>query len=231
MNGIIYSIGLTVMLLSAPTSADVQEFTDKDEWIDAVGAFTTIDFTGFPAGTWITDQYADFGILFTDGDDWIHNTCSYVNDCWGLVGGGSNNQITLAFDTPQLWIGVDYPGAMKFELFSEGRLIYTSSDFGVNGTGHFAGLLSTSLFDGAVLSDWVDGFVSIDDLHFGAPAPGKCAWDLDGNGSVGVPDLLSLLGSWGPCPPKGDCPADFDNSGDVGVSDFLELLGNWGPCP
>ena len=58
-----------------------------------------------------------------------------------------------------------------------------------------------------------------------------CPADLDGDGSVGVPDLLSLLGSWGPCPPKGDCPADFDTSGDVGVKDLLLLLGAWGPCP
>ncbi len=59
----------------------------------------------------------------------------------------------------------------------------------------------------------------------------SCPWDLDDNAVVGVSDLLSLLGSWGPCPPKGDCPADFDNSGDVGVKDLLILLGNWGPCP
>ena len=36
------------------------------------------------------------------------------------------------------------------------------------------------------------------------------AADLDGSGSVGVSDLLSLLTSWSPCPPKADCPADFD---------------------
>ena len=58
-----------------------------------------------------------------------------------------------------------------------------------------------------------------------------CPWDLDDNAVVGVSDLLSLLASWGPCPPKGDCPADFDNSNDVGVKDLLMLLGNWGPCP
>ncbi|MCH8007194.1 MAG: hypothetical protein IH888_13370 [Planctomycetes bacterium] len=58
-----------------------------------------------------------------------------------------------------------------------------------------------------------------------------CPWDLEGNGSVGVKDLLILLGVWGPCPPKGDCPADFDGSGDVGVKDLLILLGAWGPCP
>ncbi len=62
-----------------------------------------------------------------------------------------------------------------------------------------------------------------------ASAPGApCPADLDGDGSVGVSDLLELLASWGPC--KG-CPADFDGNGDVGVSDLLTLLANWGPCP
>ncbi len=61
-------------------------------------------------------------------------------------------------------------------------------------------------------------------IDFGAP----CPWDLDDNAVVGVSDLLSLLGSWGPC--KG-CPADFGGNGSVGASDLLALLVNWGPCP
>ena len=83
------------------------------------------------------------------------------------------------------------------------------------------------------LCDIADGF-SPDDNNNGIPdecEPPDCPWDLDDDAVVGVPDLLSLLGSWGPCPPKGDCLADFDNTGDVGVKDLLILLGNWGPCP
>ena len=170
MNAIICSIALTLMLLSAPASADVLEFTDKDEWIEAVGEFTTIDFTGFPEGTWITDQYADFGILFTDGDDWIHNTCGYVNDCWGLAGGDGNDQIMLAFDTEEAYIGVDFPGDLQIDLFAAGKLIYRAV-FIAGGNGNFAGLVSTELFDSVVLSDPVFGFVAIDDLHFGPPPP------------------------------------------------------------
>ncbi|MEE9131661.1 MAG: right-handed parallel beta-helix repeat-containing protein [Phycisphaerales bacterium] len=56
----------------------------------------------------------------------------------------------------------------------------------------------------------------------------SCPWDIDGSGTVGASDLLSLLVSWGPC--KG-CPADFDGDGIVGASDLLTLLVNWGPCP
>ena len=53
--------------------------------------------------------------------------------------------------------------------------------------------------------------------------------DLDGDGSVGVVDLLILLGNWGPCPdPPTTCPVDLDGDGNVGVVDLLILLGNWG---
>jgi probable HAF family extracellular repeat protein len=53
--------------------------------------------------------------------------------------------------------------------------------------------------------------------------------DLDGDGSVGVLDLLALLDAWGDCPdPPAECPADLDDDGVVGVSDLLILLANWG---
>ncbi len=54
-----------------------------------------------------------------------------------------------------------------------------------------------------------------------------CPWDLDGGGSVGINDFLSLLALWGTDPGG---PPDFDGDGDVGINDFLELLANWGPC-
>ncbi len=146
----------------------VEEFTDKDEWIAAVGDFTTIDFTGFPQGTFITDQYADLGILFTDGNDTFFFTPSFINDSWGVDGNGN---ISVVFDTPQAWIGVDFPGDLQIDLFSEGRLIHTSV-FIAGGIGNFGGLISSELFDAAVLIDPVDGAVFIDDVHFGVPAPG-----------------------------------------------------------
>ena len=53
-----------------------------------------------------------------------------------------------------------------------------------------------------------------------------CPWDCgDGDGIVGIIDLLELLCQWdGP----GSC--DFDG-GDVHITDLLALLANWGPCP
>ena len=53
--------------------------------------------------------------------------------------------------------------------------------------------------------------------------------DLDGDGVVGVLDLLILLAGWGPCPdPPDACSADLDADGFVGILDLLTLLANWG---
>ncbi|MCH8150792.1 MAG: hypothetical protein IH830_00280 [Planctomycetes bacterium] len=148
----------------------VEEFTDKDEWIAAVGRFTTIDFTGFPDGTPITDQYADLGVLFVGGTEHIFlSDFLFPNDGAGLRGPFTN--IVTQFDEPQLWIAVDFPGLIQFELFSGGNLIYTSSVFD-DILGPFAGLLSTQPFDMVVLDNPADLSVAIDDLFFGVPGPG-----------------------------------------------------------
>ena len=55
-----------------------------------------------------------------------------------------------------------------------------------------------------------------------------CPWDLNGDGTVGSVDLLTLLVAWGPN--KGH-PADFNGDGTVGSVDLLTLLVNWGDCP
>ena len=60
----------------------------------------------------------------------------------------------------------------------------------------------------------------------GTPATVKLG-DIDGDGAVAVPDLLTLLAAWGPT--GGVCQlADFDLDGVVGVPDLLILLANWG---
>ena len=166
------TIGLMAVALSAGFGdrvavCGVVEFFDKEEWEAAVGAFTTIDFTGFPDGIFITNQYADLGILFTDGNDSIDVNGAHVNDGWGLDGFGN---ISVSFDSPQAWIGVDHPGFLSIELYSEGRLFFTSNIYG-GGVGNFLGLISSKLFDAAGLIDPL-GDAFIDDLHFGVPAPG-----------------------------------------------------------
>ena len=49
--------------------------------------------------------------------------------------------------------------------------------------------------------------------------------DIDGDGIVGVNDLLMMIAAWGTCPT--DCPEDLNGDGIVDVLDILELLSFW----
>ncbi len=57
--------------------------------------------------------------------------------------------------------------------------------------------------------------------------PRVCPADLDGNGNIEYPDLLTLLAAWDTYP---DGPPDFNGDGVVGVPDLLTLLAAWGAC-
>ncbi len=163
-------VAMPIWIATAPVHAGVLEFTDRAEWEAAAGRFATTDFTGFGV-TIITDQYQDLGVLFTDGNDASRfSPGTFLNDDWGLNG---NGEIHLSFDTPQSWIAVDFPGFLRILLFSGDKLIYFSSIFAEpGGVGGFGGLVSSELFDSAILTDPGDDLVFIDDLHFGVPAPG-----------------------------------------------------------
>jgi hypothetical protein len=57
-----------------------------------------------------------------------------------------------------------------------------------------------------------------------------CPADLDGDGAIGFPDLLTVLAAWGACPePPAPC-ADVDGDASVGFPDLLAVLAGWGPC-
>ena len=54
----------------------------------------------------------------------------------------------------------------------------------------------------------------------------NCPADVNGDGTVGITDLLELLGKWN----SADCNADVDRDETVGITDFLAVLVAWGPC-
>jgi hypothetical protein len=69
------------------------------------------------------------------------------------------------------------------------------------------------------------------------PTPFSIAWlgpepvapvrpeDLDGDGAVGLSDLLIVLADFGPCGKS--CPSDIDEDGTVGFGDLLAVLSAW----
>ena len=60
--------------------------------------------------------------------------------------------------------------------------------------------------------------------------PDECDADLNGDGVVGILDLLMLLAAWGPCDPPCPpvCAGDLNGNCTVNVLDLLILLANWG---
>ena len=61
-------------------------------------------------------------------------------------------------------------------------------------------------------------------LHFTAVGEDIYPGDVDGDGIVGVTDLLAIIGAWGPC---SGCGEDLNNDGTVNVNDLLDVIANW----
>ena len=51
---------------------------------------------------------------------------------------------------------------------------------------------------------WTFGATGSYSIELGGATYGICPWDLTGDDTVGVGDLLALFASWGPCPPEID---------------------------
>ena len=56
---------------------------------------------------------------------------------------------------------------------------------------------------------------------------GACPGDFNGDGDVGVNDLIAVLDRWGPC---AACPEDMNGDQLVDVIDVLQLIQYWGAC-
>ena len=50
--------------------------------------------------------------------------------------------------------------------------------------------------------------------------------DLNGDGVVGILDLLGVLAGWGDA--RNNCLGDLDIDGEVGIFDLLTLRAHWG---
>lgn len=80
--------------------------------------------------------------------------------------------------------------------------------------------------DGNMLQQIINTHLNADAQQEGPPCPADLNPN-DGDGVVGVPDLLGIINKWGPCI---GCPEDHSFDGQVGVPDLLFVINSWGPC-
>lgn len=145
------------------------------------------------------------GIIF---DAWEAGSSQLLID--GPFGGGI--YITTAGATPQ-----NTPD-------ENGRILIGQFTF----SGDLDGILSLQIRrlnpDGTIFdppgTDLAETFVA-ENLPFNIQGEVPCTGDFDGNGVVGVADLLAVLSEFG-C--VSDCLYDLDNDGNVFVSDILVML-------
>lgn len=166
---------LVVTYFTMSASAGAEEYFDADrqEWFDdasAKGVITTIGFNDLGADVLVTEQYADLGVHFTYLGNFTRGPAFpiFPRDGWGLDG---NEMVHLFFDDPQTGIAFDFPGAAEVDLFLDGTLVHDSSRFGAGGADRFGGVFGV-VFNEAIIVDWADDNVFLDDLHFvSIPAP------------------------------------------------------------
>ncbi len=57
-------------------------------------------------------------------------------------------------------------------------------------------------------------------------APPDCDGNINGDGEVGVDEILGVVAAWG----TDDADADVNDDGIVDTNDLLFVLAAWGPC-
>ena len=125
----------TACILSSSIQAAVTLYEGPGtfgDWWSAASSPTTVDFTEFPQGTWITDQYSDLGITFTssDPDIVLFDPSSFLLDGVGING---LSQVQMAFASPTFAFGYHHPGIHGIQLWSGSTLLYASPALGQSG--------------------------------------------------------------------------------------------------
>jgi hypothetical protein len=174
--------------LATSAQASVVEFTSFTDWEQAAGTYTSIGFDEVPPHTFLSDQYADLGINFPDGND-VAISCSFETFPFDGAGVDSNPDTLVEFAEPVTSIGIQHLGPVQLQLFSSGSLVYESSAFhDLGNPGEFAGVVSAIPFDSALLLD-PDNELFFDNLYFAPPIPAP--------GALAVLALLGLTSARG----------------------------------
>ncbi len=165
----------TACAAMAVTPVALAEFVwfDKDfsGWQAASANYTTVDFTGFPLLTVITNQYSGSGVLFTGPQptliDYAPNG-GFPEDDWGI---NPQSYLEVKFLWPMHSVGAHVPGSPRIQLFAGDQLLYQTNY--ATGLGpKFTGVTSDIAFDRVRFLSAVTGGPSFTDNLYFSTVPG-----------------------------------------------------------
>lgn len=162
------------------------------------------------------DGFGDaFGESTFDVTFEVDETSSFTIDV--LLAMYDNGYVEFSFTGP------DGPVVEVFTKFNDEVTAFETGTL-APGTYRVQARTSSSAFGDAFFFDYGFGEFMIDLDVEPVPVTG----DLDGDGTVGLSDVIIVLAGWGPCPqPPADCPGDAGGDGQVGLIDLLVVLQNW----
>jgi hypothetical protein len=184
------------------------------------------------------------GILIFQGTV-IAQNCSIANNTAIAGGGGitccgSYVELSGCEVSGNVGSGVDVGGgildANNLIGASPSEVVVEGCDFIDNNSG------SSSPGSAIYLYDWSQGHIATTTVCGSGPTPLAGPWldgggnyiddecpdcpDINGDGLVGVDEILAVIAAWG----TDDADADVNDDGIVDTNDLLLVLSAWGPC-
>ena len=160
--------------LASFAHADLTTFTNFGLWQSQTPSYTNLGFTEFPQWTYITDQYADQGVVITaEAPPVVLFLDTFPIDSTGIFSQGS--WIDFNFSEVQKSFAMHGVGTWKLEFYLDGTFVGTTGwvpNAGQLPNQTFAGGMSSIGFDRVRLVDWSPPSLSVDNFYFSAiPGP------------------------------------------------------------
>ena len=233
--GLLYEIFDTNNSNNEPTIQDLQGsplviwFTG-DEW----GGFSGPG----SAGETALASYIDFGgYLLLSSQDYLYDNglTAFGQNYLGIASFTSDvNQSSVTGENMFENVGsvnLSYPFTNYSDEISpsqEAALAFSGNqgDAGIQLDGEHGGGAVFLGFPIEAMSTSAQQLLILDIVEWSGGGSEPCDADCDGDGMVGVNDLLAIIDGWGT-----NAGCDVNGDGTIDVLDLLVVVGNWGECP
>jgi len=165
---------LLAIAVSAPANGNFTKFTNFGAWQSQTPSYTELDFTEFPQWTFITDQYADQGVVITaEAPPVVFFAGTFPIDNTGIFSQG--NWIDFTFSEVQRSFALHGVSSWKLDFYLGSQFIGSTgvvSNPAQLPAQTFAGGVSATGFDRVRLVDWSPNSLSVDNFYFSTiPGP------------------------------------------------------------